>query len=112
VQASLTVDSVLQYILEEPRVLNNFSVEQIVSLIQRAIQDGTLYYQISAENKIIGIVIGTLYSDCVFHVNAIKCSKPGCFRLFVERFYSMYPGCSLSGYRGNNLKTYDRQLPH
>lgn len=111
-QASLTLDDVLHYILEEPRVLKNFTVEQITSLIQRAIQDGTFYYQLSTENRIMGIVIGTLYSDCVFHVNAIKCSKPGCFRLFVERFYAMYPGCILSGYRGNNLKTYDRQLPH
>ena len=108
---SLTLNDAVQYILAEPRVLKNFTVEQIVSLIQRAIQDGTLYYQTEG-NKIIAIVIGTLYSDCVFHVNAIKCTKPGCFKFFVKRFYAMYPGCSLSGYRGNNLKTYDRQLPH
>ena len=66
----ITAGQLLDFILEhrEDKVFKGFSKEKVASLVREGIFNGTLYYSLSKDNKITGMILAEKREDNVLFI--------------------------------------------
>lgn len=86
----------------------NQTFDEVLYEIYQAVSLNTCAYCVGADNKILGVVTGSVIpEDKVYYVMNIVTIRSGILNKLLDKFQSLYPNYNLEARRNGKIKRYN-----